>query len=60
MNCGLKAFRAEVARDLDLYGELHRFVPVLAHDLGYRVTEVGVNHRPRATRRAAGMSACPG
>jgi len=47
MNCGLKAFRAEVARELDLYGELHRFIPVLAHDLGFRVTELGVNHRPR-------------
>ena len=52
MNCGLKAFRGEVARDLDLYGELHRFVPVLAHDLGYRVTEVGVNHRPREHGRS--------
>jgi glycosyltransferase involved in cell wall biosynthesis len=52
MNCGLKAFRSEVARDLDLYGELHRFVPVLAHDLGYRVTEVGVNHRPREHGRS--------
>jgi dolichol-phosphate mannosyltransferase len=47
MNCGLKAMRVEVARNLDLYGELHRFVPVLAHDLGFRVTEIGVNHRPR-------------
>lgn len=52
MNCGLKAFRVEVARDLDLYGELHRFVPVLAHDLGFRVTEVGVNHRPREHGRS--------
>ena len=40
MNCGLKAFRVEVARELDLYGELHRFIPVLAHDLGFRVTEI--------------------
>jgi dolichol-phosphate mannosyltransferase len=52
MNSGLKAFRVDVARDLDLYGELHRFVPVLAHDLGYRVTEVGVNHRPREHGRS--------
>lgn len=52
MNCGLKAFRAEVARELDLYGELHRFVPVLAHDLGFRVTEVAVNHRPREHGRS--------
>jgi dolichol-phosphate mannosyltransferase len=52
MNCGLKAFRVEVARELDLYGELHRFIPVLAHDLGFRVTEVGVNHRPREHGRS--------
>ncbi len=52
MNCGLKAFRVDVARDLDLYGELHRFLPVLAHDLGYRVTEVAVNHRPREHGRS--------
>ena len=47
MNCGLKAMRATSPANLDLYGELHRFVPVLAHDLGFRVTEIGVNHRPR-------------
>ncbi|MCZ7589262.1 MAG: glycosyltransferase family 2 protein [Gaiella sp.] len=52
MNCGLKAFRVEVARELDLYGELHRFVPVLAHDLGFRVTELAVNHRPRQHGRS--------
>jgi dolichol-phosphate mannosyltransferase len=52
MNCGLKAFRAEVARELDLYGELHRFIPVLAHDLGFRVTELSVNHRPREHGRS--------
>ena len=52
MNCGLKAFRVDVARELDLYGELHRFIPVLAHDLGFRVTEIGVNHRPREHGRS--------
>jgi glycosyltransferase involved in cell wall biosynthesis len=52
MNCGLKAFRVEVARELDLYGELHRFIPVLAHDLGFRVTELSVNHRPREHGRS--------
>lgn len=52
VNCGLKAFRVEVARELDLYGELHRFIPVLAHDLGFRVTELGVNHRPREHGRS--------
>ena len=46
-NCGLKLFRAEVAKEVRIYGELHRFIPVLAHARGFRVTEVGVNHRPR-------------
>jgi dolichol-phosphate mannosyltransferase len=47
LNCGLKAYRADVVRTLRIYGELHRFVPVLAHDRGYRVAELPVNHRPR-------------
>ena len=53
MNCGLKAFRAEVARELDLYGELHRFIPVLAHDLGFRVTEISASTTARASTAAA-------
>ena len=52
MNCGLKAYRAEVVRGLPLYGELHRFIPVLAHDRGYRVAELPVNHRARAHGRS--------
>ncbi len=47
LNCGLKAYRADVVRNLRIYGELHRFLPVLAHDRGYRVAELPVNHRPR-------------
>jgi glycosyltransferase involved in cell wall biosynthesis len=47
LNCGLKAYRANVVRTLRIYGELHRFLPVLAHDRGYRVAELPVNHRPR-------------
>jgi glycosyltransferase involved in cell wall biosynthesis len=47
LNCGLKAYRADVVRNLRVYGELHRFLPVLAHDRGYRVAELAVNHRPR-------------
>jgi len=47
MNCGLKAYRAEVLEGLNLYGELHRYIPVLAHYRGYRITELPVNHRPR-------------
>jgi glycosyltransferase involved in cell wall biosynthesis len=46
-NCGFKAARGEVFRNLRLYGELHRFIPVMAHDLGYRVGEIEVEHRPR-------------
>ncbi len=52
MNCGLKAYRAEVVRGLRLYGELHRFIPVLAHHRGYRVAELPVNHRPRGHGRS--------
>lgn len=47
LNCGFKAYRREVVEDLKLYGELHRFVPVLAHWRGYRVSEVQVVHHPR-------------
>jgi glycosyltransferase involved in cell wall biosynthesis len=52
MNCGLKAYRAEVLRGLRIYGELHRFLPVLAHYRGYRIAELPVNHRPRAHGRS--------
>jgi dolichol-phosphate mannosyltransferase len=52
VNCGLKAYRAEVVRDLKIYGELHRFLPVLAHERGYRVAELPVNHRPRSHGRS--------
>ena len=52
MNCGLKAYRASVVRGLPLYGELHRFLPVLAYQRGYRIAELPVNHRPRAHGRS--------
>jgi len=52
MNCGLKAYRAEVVHGLRLYGELHRFIPVLAHHRGYRIAELPVNHRPREHGRS--------
>ena len=52
LNCGLKAYRAAAVRELNLYGELHRFIPVLAHNQGYRVAELPVNHRPRAHGRS--------
>ncbi|UCE05609.1 MAG: glycosyltransferase family 2 protein [bacterium] len=46
-NCGLKAYRNEVVKSLQVYGQLHRFIPVLAHWQGYRVGEVAVKHYPR-------------
>ena len=52
MNCGLKAYRAEVVHGLRLYGELHRYIPVLAHYRGFRIAEIPVNHRPREYGRS--------
>jgi glycosyltransferase involved in cell wall biosynthesis len=52
VNCGLKAYRAEVLQDMRLYGELHRFIPVLAAYQGYRIAEIPVNHRPRRHGRS--------
>ena len=51
-NCGFKLFRAEVADEIRIYGELHRFIPVLAHARGFRVTEITVNHRERQFGRS--------
>jgi glycosyltransferase involved in cell wall biosynthesis len=52
MNCGFKAYRGECARSLEVYGELHRFLPALAAQQGWRVDEVQVNHRPRRHGRS--------
>jgi glycosyltransferase involved in cell wall biosynthesis len=46
-NCGLKLYRREVVEAIEVYGELHRFMPALAHWRGFRVGEIPVNHRPR-------------
>jgi len=46
-NCGLKAYRRDVVKDVNVYGELHRYIPVLAHYAGYRVGEKVVQHHPR-------------
>ena len=48
MNCGYKAYRAEVVKQLSIYGDMHRYIPVLAAGMGYVVTEVKVKHRPRS------------
>ena len=45
--CTLKAYRRDVLEKINLYGELHRFVPALAFQVGARVTEIAVDHRPR-------------
>jgi glycosyltransferase involved in cell wall biosynthesis len=45
--CALKVFRAELAKELGLYGELHRFIPVLAHLEGAKITQVDVKHHAR-------------
>lgn len=45
--CTLKIFRKEIAADLNLHGELHRFIPVLAKLQGARITQVDVKHHPR-------------
>ncbi len=46
-NCGLKAYRREVVKSVHVYGELHRYIPALAHWAGFRVTERVVHHHPR-------------
>ena len=48
LNCGFKAYRAEVVRSLALTGDQYRYIPVLAANEGFRVSELPVNHRPRA------------
>lgn len=45
--CSLKAYRAEVIKDVALYGEMHRFIPAYAAMVGARVTEIPVQHHPR-------------
>ncbi len=47
LGCTLKAMRTEIAKELELYGEMHRFIPILANNLGARCKEVKVNHRAR-------------
>src|SRR5262249_45011459 len=45
--CSLRVYRREVTEELRLYGEMHRFISVLAFNMGARIEEVKVNHRPR-------------
>ncbi|HKK17546.1 MAG TPA: glycosyltransferase family 2 protein [Opitutales bacterium] len=46
-NCGFKAYRREVTENIQLFGELHRFIPILAHAEGFRIGEIPVTHHPR-------------
>lgn len=46
-NCGLKAYRCEIVKEIQIYGQLHRFIPVLAHWNGYKVGEMVVKHHAR-------------
>ncbi|MDP8321234.1 MAG: glycosyltransferase family 2 protein [Candidatus Stygibacter australis] len=46
-NCGFKAYRAEVIKELDIYGEMHRYIPALAYSRGFKVAEIVVEHRSR-------------
>jgi glycosyltransferase involved in cell wall biosynthesis len=50
--CSLKVFRAEVVKPLRLYGEMHRFLPALASEMGVAIAEQPVNHRPRVHGRS--------
>lgn len=50
--CSLKVFRAEVVKSLKLYGEMHRFLPAIASEMGVSISEVVVNHRPRVHGRS--------
>lgn len=47
MNSGVKLYKADVARELQLYGGMHRFIPLITRELGYRVGELAVRHHPR-------------
>ena len=51
-NCGLKAYRNEVVKNMNIYGELHRYIPALAHWKGYKVGEVKVVHKKRKYGRS--------
>ena len=47
LGCTLKAIRREIAEELELYGEMHRFIPILGYERGARIAELVTNHRPR-------------
>ena len=53
MNCGLKAYRKEVVKDIEVYGEMHRYIPYLAKNAGYgKIGEIPVHHQKRKYGRS--------
>jgi glycosyltransferase involved in cell wall biosynthesis len=52
MNCCFKAYRKEAIKNVNLYGELHRYIPALVYWRGYKVSEIKVHHRPRTYGRS--------
>ena len=46
-NCGFKAYKKDLVNELDIYGEMHRYIPALAHAKGYKVAEIPIEHRKR-------------
>jgi glycosyltransferase involved in cell wall biosynthesis len=52
INCGLKGYRRQVVQELRLYGEMHRFIPVIARHRGFSVSEIPVRHSPRRFGRS--------
>ncbi len=51
-NCGFKAYKKEVINEIDIYGEMHRYIPAIVHTKGFKVTEIPVEHRPREFGRS--------
>jgi len=47
INCGYKAYKKEVIKSINIYGEQHRFIPAITKNLGYSITEIPVKHHPR-------------
>jgi glycosyltransferase involved in cell wall biosynthesis len=52
VNCGLKGYRRQVVQELRLYGEMHRFIPVIARHRGFSISEIPVRHSPRRFGRS--------
>lgn len=47
MNSGLKLYKSELAKEIKIYGGMHRFIPILAHEMGFAIREVDIFHNPR-------------